>query len=161
MVYKDVLTPCALKLENGDTDNIELYISNTVVDEWEKLYFDFSAVIGYTFNRFVLFPDFPDTRESGSTCYIDDVGFAKPVSVNTQLLSGVSIYPNPVAERITIRYPEMQGAVISNVLGQTVKSMSFQNSNLEHIELTDLKPGLYFITIDSKSGLASSKFVKE
>ncbi len=89
------------------------------------------------------------------------MGFAKPVSVEAQLLSGVSIYPNPVAERITIRYPEMEGAVISNVLGQTVKSMSFQNSNLEHVELTDLKPGLYFITVDSRSGLASTKFIKE
>lgn len=161
MVLKNVITNCGMKLEAGDGDNVEVKIPNTVVDEWEKLTFDMSVAIGYTYNRLVIFPDFPDSRETGSICLIDNIGFVKPVSTETQLLSGVSIYPNPVAERITIRYPEMQGAVISNVLGQSVKSLNFQNSNLEHVELTDLKPGLYFITVDSKSGLASSKFVKE
>ncbi len=83
------------------------------------------------------------------------------VSVASENLSAISIYPNPVAERMTIRYPEMEGAVISNVLGQTVRSLSFQKSNLEFIELTNLKPGLYFITVESARGTASSKFVKE
>ncbi len=65
MVYKDVISKCALKLEMGDTDNIELYVSNTVTDVWEKLTFDFSAVIGYTFNRLTLFPDFPIQGKAG------------------------------------------------------------------------------------------------
>ncbi len=39
MVYKDVISSCALKLEAGDTDNIEVHVTNTVTDEWEKLFF--------------------------------------------------------------------------------------------------------------------------
>ena len=62
---------------------------------------------------------------------------------------------------MTIRYPEMEGAVITNVLGQTVKSLSFQYSGLEHIDLTDLEPGLYFITVESAGETLSSKFIKE
>ncbi|MFO7668402.1 MAG: T9SS type A sorting domain-containing protein [Bacteroidales bacterium] len=161
MVYKDVLTKCALKLEAGDGPNVEFYTPNTVTDEWEKLTFDMSAAIGYTYPRLVIFPDFPDTRESGSISLVDNVGFVMPVSAASEQLSGIRIYPNPVAERMTIRYPEMEGAVISNVLGQTVRSLTFQQSNLEVIELTNLKPGLYFITVETAGGPASSKFVKE
>jgi len=62
---------------------------------------------------------------------------------------------------MTIRYPKMESAVISNALGQTVKSLSFQHSSLEHIELTDLNPGLYFITVEAAGKKVSSKFIKE
>jgi hypothetical protein len=161
MVMKDVLSNCGMKLEDGDGDNQEVKIANTVTDEWEKITFDMSVAIGYTYKKLVFFPDFPDARTAGSTCYIDNIGFATPVSVADQKLAGVSIYPNPVAERMTIRYPQMEGAVISNVLGQTVRSFTFQNSNLEHVELTDLIPGIYFITVEAAGETLSSKFLKE
>lgn len=161
MVHKDVISNCGIKLEAGDGDNLEVKIPNTVTGEWEKLVFDMSVAIGNTYTRLVIFPDFPDTREAGSTCYIDNIGFAVPVSVSEQQLNGISIYPNPVAERMSIRYPAMEGALISNVLGQTVISLSFQNSSLEHIELDMLEAGLYFITVESASGTLSSKFIKE
>ena len=164
MVMKDVLTSCAMKLEKEIDDEAffkEIYVANTVLDEWELLTFDFTEVIGYTFNRLTIFPDFPDTRESGSTNYIDNIGFPAVLSVGTKKLAGVSIYPNPVAERMTIRYPDMDGAVISNALGQTVKSLSFQKSSVERIELTGLNPGLYFITVEAGGKIVSSKFIKE
>ena len=163
MVMKDVLTNCALKLENeiDGGANVELKVANTEIDEWELITFDMSDAIGNTFNRLVFFPDFPDARESGSTCFIDNIGFPIAVSVGKEKLAGISIYPNPVAERMTIRYPEMEGAIISNALGQTVKSLSFQKSSLEFIELADLNPGLYFITVEAAGKTVSSKFIKE
>jgi hypothetical protein len=163
MVMKDVLTKCAMKLENeiDGGANVELYVENTVMDEWELLTFDFSVAIGQTFTRLVFFPDFPDTRESGSLCYIDNVGFPKVVSAKTQKMEGIRIYPNPVAERMTIRYPEMEHAVISNALGQTVRSLEFQHSTVEHIDLSGIQPGLYFITVESAGEKVTSKFIKE
>ena len=163
MVMKDVVTKCAMKLEHeiDDDSQVEIYQANTLVDEWEKITFDFSESIGKTYTRLVFFPDFPDARESGSLCYIDNINFPFAVSAGTEKVASISIYPNPVAERMTIRYPKMEGAVISNALGQTVKSLSFQHSSLEHIELTDLNPGLYFITVDAAGNKVSSKFIKE
>jgi len=161
MVMKDVISNCGIKVEDGDGDNQEVKVANTVIDEWEKITFDMSVAIGYTYAKLVFFPDFPDPREAGSTCYIDNIGFATPVSVDDQRLAGISIYPNPVAERMTIRFPQMEGAVISNVLGQTVRSFTFQNSGLEHIELTDLNPGFYFISVKAAGETLSSKFIKE
>jgi len=164
MVMKDVLTNCGLKLEKEIDDPafvLEIKVPNTVIDEWELITFDMSDAIGYTFTRLVFFPDFPDARETGSMCYIDNIGFPRGVSVGSEKVEGISIYPNPVAERMTIRFPDMEGAVISNALGQTVKSLSFQKSSLEFIELADLNPGLYFITVEAAGKTISSKFIKE
>jgi uncharacterized surface protein with fasciclin (FAS1) repeats len=51
----------------------ELKVSNTVTNQWEKLTFDLSELVGYSYNRIVIFPDFPDTRTSGTTVYIDNI----------------------------------------------------------------------------------------
>jgi len=156
MVMKDVISNCGIKLEAGDGDNAEVKVPNTVTGEWEKLTFDMSVAIGYTYARLVFFPDFPDTREAGSTCYIDNIGFAAPVSTDQQLLDGVKIYPNPVAERMTIRYPEMEGAVISNALGQSlnVKS-SVPAKNKLYFDISSLQPGIYYILILSDAKVLS------
>lgn len=165
MVMKDVITNCGLKLEKEVDDPsmlpVEIKVENTVIDEWELITFDMTPAIGYTWTRLVFFPDFPDTRDIGSTCYIDNIGFPRAVSASSEQLEAIRIYPNPVAERMTIRYPDMQGAVISNALGQTVKSLTFQKSSLEFIELAGLNPGLYFVTVEAAGKTVSSKFIKE
>ncbi|MCK4748059.1 MAG: T9SS type A sorting domain-containing protein [Bacteroidales bacterium] len=163
MVLKDVISRVGLKLEAGTTDNVEVLIENTVIDEWEKITFDFTAVIGNSFDRLVFFPDFPEAREGvGSLCYIDNIAWAEAsTQVGTTELVDVSIYPNPAAERITVQYPDMSGVTISNVLGQSVKSLEFQYTDHEVIEVSDLEAGLYFIILDTADGMVSSKFVKE
>ena len=78
MVYKVVISPIGLKLEQSLTgsDPLEITVSNTLTEEWELLSFDFSELIGHSFERITFFPDFPPTdRLSGSTCYIDNIGF--------------------------------------------------------------------------------------
>jgi len=162
MVHKDVITNCGLKLEAGTAENVELMIPNTVTGEWELLQFDFSGAIGATYDRLVFFPDFPDPRASGSTCYIDNIGWAGgSSSVGTTSLVDISVFPNPAAEIISVRYPDMGSVTISNVVGQSVMSFEFQGSNYEIIEVSDLEPGLYFISLDTADGMVSTKFIKE
>ena len=162
MVHKDVKTNCGLKLEAGTADNVEVMIANTVVGEWELLTFDFTAAIGASYDRLVFFPDFPDPRSSGSTCYIDNIGWVGgSTSVGADELASISIYPNPAAELITVQYPGMNSVTISNTLGQSVMSLEFQSTEREVIEVSDLKSGLYFITLESADGRVSSKFIKE
>lgn len=75
MVWKSVISPVAFKVEastNGGPAK-ELKVSNTVTNQWEKLTFDLSELVGYSYNRIVIFPDFPDIRTSGTTVYIDNI----------------------------------------------------------------------------------------
>jgi len=162
MVYKSVISNCGIKLEDGTSANVEVLIPNTKINEWELLTFDLSAAVGYTYNRLVLFPDFPDPRTAGSTCYMDKIAYlGGSSSVGVAQASKMNIFPNPAAERITLQYPGMKSVTISNIVGQTLRSLEFQDSNLEVIDVSDLKEGVYIIILDTADGKISSRFMKE
>jgi hypothetical protein len=71
MVWKDKISNCAMKVEMGGTVT-EVKVPNTKTGEWELIQFDFSANIGETLTRLVVFPDFPDSRTEGGTVYLDN-----------------------------------------------------------------------------------------
>jgi uncharacterized surface protein with fasciclin (FAS1) repeats/predicted lipoprotein with Yx(FWY)xxD motif len=79
MVWKSVISPVAFKVEASTNGGpvTEVKVSNTLTNQWEKITFDLSSVIGYSYNRIVIFPDFPDTRTSGTTVYIDNISIEK------------------------------------------------------------------------------------
>ena len=161
MVLKDVATNCGLKLEGDGVDPVEVLVANTVVDVWELITFDFTAAIGNTYNRLVFFPDFPDPRTAGSICYIDNIDWQGAVTARSPELTNISIYPNPAAELITVQHPEMNRLIISNVLGQRIRSIELQSSDREIVEVSDLASGLYFITLETTGGAVTSRFIKE
>ncbi len=164
MVYKDVISNCGLKFEaGGDPANIEKMVPNTVTDMWEVLEFDFSAIIGLTYTRSVFFPDFPAAREAGSLCYIDNIAFEDLSYVSIERVNNtfISIFPNPATEMIQVQYPGMKSITISNIVGQTVRSVVSESNYIEKVPVSDLKAGVYFVTLDTEDGLVSSKFVKK
>jgi hypothetical protein len=71
MVYKSVISPVAIKFE-GMSPAIEIQASNTLVNQWENLTFDFSGSIGNTYSRFILIPDFME-REQDNVVYFDNI----------------------------------------------------------------------------------------
>ena len=76
MVYKDVISPVGVKLVIADGGSQgEIKVSNTKVNEWEELTFDFTPQIreGWVIDQLVIFPDFPASRTAGSTTYIDNI----------------------------------------------------------------------------------------
>jgi uncharacterized surface protein with fasciclin (FAS1) repeats len=75
MVWKSVISPVGFKVEASTNGGpvTELKVSNTVVNQWEKITFDLSSLVGYSYDRIVIFPDFPATRTSGTTVYIDNI----------------------------------------------------------------------------------------
>jgi len=163
MVHKDKISPSGLKIEGGDGDpaQIELKVENTVTGEWELLTFDFSDVIGVTYTRLVFFPDFPDARTEGGTVYIDNIDWAGASSVGPDRTKLVSVYPNPASELLTVQYPGIQRIAISNIVGQRVKTLEFQATGHKVFDVSDLKTGLYFMTLETAGGSISTKFIKE
>ena len=82
MVWKSVISPVGFKLEASTNGGpvTEMKVSNTLTNQWEKITFDLSSLVGYSYNRIVIFPDFPDTRTSGTTVYIDNIEKATSLS---------------------------------------------------------------------------------
>jgi hypothetical protein len=162
MVYKTIESPVALKTElslnGGPTTTVT--VPNTKIEEWETLSFDFTANIGKTYTRLTFFPDFPSARTGGTTVWIDNIQNAAPVSVKQISGESITIYPNPVANRMSVQYPGMKGLTVSNLLGKTVRTYRFQTTNSKVIELGDLEKGVYFISVESQGGIFTSKFIK-
>ncbi len=162
MVWKSVISPVGFKVE-GSTNGgpvTEVKVSNTLTNQWEKLTFDFSALIGYSYNRIVNFPDFPDTRTSGTTVYVDNfekTDFTALPGVN--LKSHIKVYPNPVVDVLNITFSKaIAKAEVSvyNSLGLLVESAIFTGKEAR-LDVSKYAPGLYFLKVNDGSVV---KFIK-
>lgn len=86
LVYKNVTSRFNLKLE---PPNIDHFDSNTVVNQWEELTFDYSTHIGTTGATLTLIPDMEDgPRTHASINYIDNIRFTGIVPVELTSFTG-------------------------------------------------------------------------
>ena len=74
MVHKAVMSDFRIKFE-GASAPVEINIANTLTGEWEELTYDFSGVIGNTYNKLVIFPDFAP-RDQDNVIYFDNITFS-------------------------------------------------------------------------------------
>ncbi|MFH0758696.1 MAG: T9SS type A sorting domain-containing protein [Bacteroidota bacterium] len=165
MVLKSIISPLLMKFELSLTgaENFSLYMDNTLTDEWELMVFDLSGAIPHYFQRLTIFPDFPATRESGTTVYIDNIGTYELNTAVFEQSSGLSLklYPNPVQDKMAVQYPEMKGITVSDMQGKTLKSFAFQMTDSKVIELSDLQTGTYIVTAETGNGNYSGTFIKK
>jgi len=80
MVYKSVISPVGLKFATpSGASTGEILISNSVVDQWEELTFDFTNVLSAPssigIDQIIVFPDFGQ-RSDNNICYIDNIKFS-------------------------------------------------------------------------------------
>lgn len=117
MVYKPTISDVGIKLVRFDNWSLgEIKISNTVVNEWEQLEFDFSAHIGNTYDQIVIFPDFT-ARPEDRILYFDniyDVEYVAPPPPPPPADSATMSLPNfftPNADGVNDNYqPNIQFA---------------------------------------------------
>jgi len=166
MVKKDVISNFGLKFENTDGSvAVERKVSNTVLNQWEELTFDFSPYIGKTVNRIVIIPDFTTARKVGSVNYWDEIAFTNKVvteNVTDMLVAdNIEIYPNPVRDKLHIKAEqEIKQVIISSLLGRVLKTETVSNSETD-IDLSPIVPGNYMVTVELANGKTSTqKIVK-
>jgi hypothetical protein len=72
------------------------------------------------------------------------------------------MYPNPASTYITIETEELEGAsvTITDILGQPVFNTQL-NSKTSNLNVEQLTPGIYFVTVKSKKGQKTFKLVTE
>ena len=77
--------------------------------------------------------------------------------------NGILIYPNPVHEQLTVNCGELniETIEITDILGKRVMRHKFFNDFPVLIDVSSLKSGVYFISIQTAQGLFTEKFVKE
>ena len=85
------------------------------------------------------------------------VGISSEKATEPQL----TVYPNPVKGILNVSLGEtiIENAVIYNTSGQIIASISNINDSNFMFDTEKLNSGLYFITVQTKTGIVSSKFV--
>ncbi len=145
MVYKDVISPVGIKLVIADGGSQgELKVSNTKINEWEELTFDFTQQIraGWIIDQIVVFPDF-NARTTLSTSYIDNIVYTKDVvaedlvaptdfsaTLGTVSASNVVLKLKATDNSGTVKYTISYGAITLNATGASNVEMQFSASSL-------------------------------
>lgn len=171
-VHMDHIGNFALKLEGSTTGAgpLEIPVANTVINDWEELTFDFSAITANAnYQRITVFFDLGiDATGVDVTSYFDDIiigdGTCATVGIKDFLpLRKLEIYPNPASESVVLAQAgELVRVELMNSLGQKVMSRTLNRESEVVLDIANLKPGIYFLTGYSKAGLvANTKLIKQ
>ena len=83
------------------------------------------------------------------------------LSVANNELAGVSVYPNPANELVTIKGLTSEGtAQIVDLQGKVVRSAAV-NAGVDTIAISDLNAGVYVMTISTENGVKTQRLVVE
>ena len=103
--------------------------------------------------------DFRLYDDTLSQAQINQLGTVTGVLDQDDLITGISIYPNPSSSHITIdTEQQVLGMTIIDVTGKKVKALS---NNVKRIDVAELTKGIYFLQIQTENGLLTKKFIKE
>lgn len=105
MVYKDVISKVGIKFARPDSGSTgEITVTNTKINEWEELTFNFASKIGEGvstgIDQMIVFPDFiPEgtTRSANHVCYVDNITFSAKIAAPVAATAPTVAAPTPPA----------------------------------------------------------------
>ena len=102
------------------------------------------------------------TVTAGLAAFFDDFTFEhfEDVSGGVEALdvnTGVSVYPNPAVDVVTVGGAESADVVITNLSGAVV----LNQSGVKTVNVSDLSAGIYLMTVRTESGVFTTKLLKK
>ena len=160
LIRKSKVSDVGLKFEGPGGIYKEIKISNTLTNgDWEQMSFDFSSEIGNTFNRFVVIPDFDDSRFQDHVSYFDQISFGNQTAgFDDYAINFVKMYPNPANSIVNFSSPsnEVLEVAIYDMLGkQVLRSVRVQTQ----LNISSLHAGIYFVNLTQGTHVTSKKLV--
>ncbi|AWH85864.1 hypothetical protein HYN59_12455 [Flavobacterium album] len=94
---------------------------------------------------------------------VDNFSVTEILGTKDVLASQLSIFPNPATNVINITNADnilVNGVVIADLNGRTVKSAKFDGVAEAQVNISDLANGMYMMTVSSDKGTMTKKIVK-
>lgn len=102
------------------------------------------------------------TNECGTETVVATIVVTSTADVATNTIEGLSVYPNPANEQVTVQLPTSVQATgsVFNTTGSLVKTIdSFTGTTV--ISVSDWTPGVYFLHLQSEEKTSVMKLVVE
>jgi len=141
------------------------YPAITQVDNVGNVY------VGGGFDGTITINGVTQTNQGGySNGFIAKYGFPCTTGLDEEQLSGnmntVHLFPNPVSEVLTVSVPETfrNGIIqVTDILGRTMPLKAIMDAAISQsvIDVSNLRPGIYFITVRNADSMLSEKFIKQ
>ncbi len=141
----------------GAPDYSGVFAANSTDSDGDPITF------GVTYKLFVysVSADYPAVLSGGSI----DITLDEPISVNEiEMLSEISISPNPSADFVTIDVSGIQSAITADLFdmsGNLIRNLSAPSGGQLKADVSNLPAGNYFIKISDATSAKVLKFVKQ
>ena len=163
MVWKPVISDVGIKFVDAtNAAQPEIKVSNTLINQWEELTFDFSSRIGVypvTKDQIVIFPDFDlGGRLQDNIIYFDNV-YGSLNNTNTQEVDHekISVYPNPASDLIFLEnVKSLEKVEIYDLIGN-LKGVHYQ----EVVDISSFSTGVYLLKLISERATTLIKVIKK
>ena len=163
MVWKSVISPVGIKfVDPGNAAQPEIKVSNTLINQWEELTFDFSSRIGVypvTKDQIVIFPDFDlGGRSQDNIIYFDNVyGSLNNTNTQEEDHEKISVYPNPTSDLIFLEnVKSLEKVEIYDLIGN-LKGVHYQ----EVVDISTYSNGVYLLKVSSEKATTLIKVIKK
>ena len=163
MVWKPVISDVGIKFVDAtNAAQPEIKVSNTLINQWEELTFDFSSRIGVypvTKDQIVIFPDFDlGGRSQDNIIYFDNVyGSLNNTSTQEVVHEKISVYPNPTSDLIFLENVKSLDKVeIYDLIGN-LKGVHYQ----EVVDISSYSNGVYLLKLISERATTLIKVIKK
>ncbi len=166
MVYKTEISDVGIKFATfPGASTGEKKIANTLINQWERLVFDFTDIIpepsSTDIDQLVVFPDF-QARAGDNVIYFDNIVFGDSSLAAPEFSqSQVSVSPNPVVENTRIVSEQLiSSAVVYSITGQKLLEVNPDSTNF-NLNLVGLKSGVYFVRLIGANGTLTKQLIKQ
>jgi hypothetical protein len=138
--------------DNGATqfkisDNVDYQLSNIALTVGEV--YNITGVVDFSFGEYRINPRTADDATNTT-------GIFENIDAN------IEIYPNPASEKVSITIDrEASSFMVSDLSGSIIfEEEALQADKVNTFSIAELPAGIYFITITTHSGRATSKLIK-
>ena len=162
MVWKPVVSDVGIKFVDAtNAAQPEIKVSNTLINQWEELTFDFSSRIGVypiVKDQIVIFPDFDlGGRSQDNIIYFDNV-YGSLNNTSTQEINHekMRVYPNPTKDLIYLEnLKSFEKVEIYDLIGN-LKGTHYQKV----IDISSFSNGVYLFRLIFENNTTLIKVIK-
>ena len=163
MVWKSVISDVGIKFVDAtNAAQPEIKVSNTLVNQWEELTFDFSSRIGVyplVKDQIVIFPDFNlGGRSQDNIIYFDNVyGSLNNTNTPEEYHEKIIAYPNPTSGFIHLEnFNSSDKVEVYDLIGN-LKGIHHH----DEIDISNFSNGIYLFKLISESTITLIKVIKK